>query len=341
MNLQDVINGNLVLTLDQLQGDAELLKQIEVKLNELSLLDDSKVDGIWDITTEKALLSFCNFAFLNNMTTMIFGQTFAKKLLEISPPLSIPKPEASVNLALSGSVGRGGANAKKDVEAVKNRLSDLGFSWVGRNGTMDAETIRTIELFQAIIDGNVNVFGVDGRIDVNGKTIKYLESAKAPRWQEMPNGSPAEGFKNFDNDQGDVHDFGTSWIVEVIQESARIYTASHRKSNPSSALIVTNNLSVARGGDTSIHATHETGLSCDILLPKKNGNFGGITFRSSEYDQDAMEAMLHAIREQKKYKINRIFFNDFTLAVKGLCTNLNDGGVHDNHAHIDILPPLI
>ena len=341
MKLQDVINGNLVLTLEQLQGDAELLKQIEVKLNELSLLDDPEVDGVWGTTTETALLSFCNFAFLNNMTTKIFGQTFAKKLLEISAPLSIPKPIASANLTLSGSVGRGGDNFKKDVEAVKNRLSDLGFSWVGRNGTMDAETIRTIELFQAIIDGKVNVLGVDGRIDVNHRTIKYLKSAKAPRWQEMPNGSPAKGFKNFDNDQGDVHDFGTSWMVEVIQEAARIYTASHRNSNPSSALIVTNNLSVARGGETSIHATHETGLSCDILLPKQNGTFGGITFRSSEYDQDAMEAMLSAIRKQKKYKINQIFFNDFSLVAKGLCTNLSDGGVHDNHAHIDILPPQI
>ncbi|AFY61796.1 hypothetical protein [Synechococcus sp. PCC 6312] len=339
MKLQDILNDNLVLTLEQLQEDTELLKQIETRLSELNLIDVSTVNGVWKTATETALSSFCDSAFLNNMTTKLFGRTFAKKLLEISAPLSIPQPIASINLNLSGSVGRGGDNINRDVAAVKNRLCDLGFSWIGRNGTMDEETIRTIELFQAIIDGKVNVLGVDGRIDVNGKTKKYLESAKAPRWQEMPRGSSREGFINFDNMQGDTHDFGTSWMVEVIQESARIYTTSHRNSNPNSALIVTNNLSVARGGDTPIHATHETGLSCDILLPKKNGTFGGITFRSIEYDQAAMEAMLRAIRKQNKYRINRIFFNDFSLVAKGLCQNLNDGGVHDNHAHIDILPP--
>lgn len=65
-----------------------------------------------------------------------------------------------------------------------------------------------------------------------------------------------------------------------------------------------------------------------------------ITFRDTDiYDQDAMEAMLRAIRGQNKFQIKQIFFNDFTLVTKGLCQNLNDGGVHDNHAHVDIVPP--
>jgi len=54
-----------------------------------------------------------------------------------------------------------------------------------------------------------------------------------------------------------------------------------------------------------------------------------------------MEAMLRSIRNQGKYRIKQIFFNDFSLVVKGLCQNLNDGGVHDNHAHIDIETPQL
>jgi hypothetical protein len=49
-----------------------------------------------------------------------------------------------------------------------------------------------------------------------------------------------------------------------------------------------------------------------------------------------MRAMLKAIRNQSKYAIKRIFFNDFTLITEGLCVAAPG---HDNHAHIDIIPP--
>jgi hypothetical protein len=340
MKLQDIFDNNLVITLDQLKGDSELVQQIESKLEDLNLLEVSEVDGVWKNTTEVALRKFCDLVFLNNMTTRIFGRTFAKKIIEMTASIPNAIPGTAAVLSLSGSVGRGGDNNPPDVLAVKNRLADLGFSWIGRNANVDGETIRTIELFQSIISGRTIVGGVDGVIDVNGATHKSLQSADAPRWQEMPNGSSAKGFVNHDNQQGDVHDFGTHWMVETIQEAAKIYLSNFRNTHPNAALIATNNLSVARGGNTSIHQTHETGLSCDILLPRKNGTFGGITFRDSVYDGDAMEAMLRAIKQNGKYRVKQIFFNDFTLAAKGLCQNLNDGGVHDNHAHIDIVPPL-
>lgn len=340
MKLQDIFNDNLLISLDELKNDSELIEQIEVRLKELGLLAASEVDGVWQDLTKTALIQFCNLAFLNNMATGVFGRTFAKKLIEMPGPIPNPThPAQATTIDLQGSVGSGGDNNAPDIEAVKNRLVDLGFSWIGRNSTIDNETIRTIKLFQAIISGRTIVDGVDGRVDVNGATHKFLEAANAPRWQEMPNGSSSEGFINHDNQQGDTHDFGTNWMVETIQAGAKLYLSNFHSSHPSAALIATNNLSVARGGDTPIHKTHETGLSCDILLPRKNGTFGGITFNDSRYDRDAMEAMLRAIRQQTKYKIKQIFFNDFTLVAKGLCQNLNDGGVHDNHAHIDIEPP--
>ena len=90
-----------------------------------------------------------------------------------------------------------------------------------------------------------------------------------------------------------------------------------------------------RGGITSAHATHQTGLSCDIRLPRKDGQSGSV-YTDSQYDRDAMRAMLKAIRNQSKYAIKRIFFNDFTLITEGLCI---DALGHNNHAHIDISPP--
>ncbi len=42
-----------------------------------------------------------------------------------------PSPSGSVKITLSGSVGSGGVNKAKDVKAVKKRLYDLGYTWVG------------------------------------------------------------------------------------------------------------------------------------------------------------------------------------------------------------------
>lgn len=235
-------------------------------------------------------------------------------------------------LALSGSVGLGGKNNPADVKAVKDRLTELGYP-VSRSNTIDAD-IKTIRLFQSIIKGDVRVGG-DGRIDVNGPTHKFLQALNAPKWMEMPKGAESEGFINFDNIQNDKHDFGTSWAVETIQEAAKHYIAEHKIINPGAAPIQTNNLSLQAGGDSPHHATHETGLSCDIRVPKRDGS-SGTTISSPDYDRDAMRAMLEAVRKQKAHSIRVIFFNDFSLSALGLCRPLAG---HDNHAHIDIVAP--
>ena len=333
--LREIHDDNLIITLDQLKNDSQLIRNIEIRLKDLGLISSDDVNGAWDNITETALKTFCQVVFLNSMTTGLFGRTFAKKIIEMPGPITTAKPNQAVTLDLKGSVGQNGNNNPGDVLAVKNRLVDLGFSWVGRNSNINSETIRTIRLFQSIINGRTVVSG-DGRIDVKGFTHKFLQAANAPRWQEMPNGSSSEGFINFDNIQRDTHDFGTDWMIEMIKAAGKLYLTNHRNTNTNAALIATNNLSVERGGDSPFHATHESGISCDIVLPRKNGTSGGITHADSRYDQNAMRAMLQAIRGQNEFKIKQIFFNDISLITEGLCQSLIN---HDNHAHIDIVPP--
>ena len=243
-------------------------------------------------------------------------------------------PPFAVNLDLSGSAGQGGKNESQDVLAVKSRLADLGYPVI-RDTIVNSDTIAIIKLFQSIIKGETTIVG-DGRIDLNGSTLKFLQAANAPQWLEMPKGAASEGFINHDERQGDNHDFGTNWMVETIQAAAQIYLTTYLSSHPSAASIQTNDLSKPKGGPTPVHATHQTGLSCDLRLPRKDGQAGGIVFSDSRFDRDAMRAMLQAIRNQNKYKIKRIFFNDFTLITEGLCSNAPG---HDNHVHLDIIPP--
>lgn len=236
-------------------------------------------------------------------------------------------------LALSGSVGNEGVNNPADIKAVKERLAQLGFT-VTNNDKVDPTTTKSILLFQSIINGHVRLRG-DGRIDVDGPTHLFLQALNAPRWMEMPKGSKSEGFINHDNIQNDKHDYGASWTVDVIREAAKLYLVEYKSRNPDAALIQTNNLSLPTGGDSPHHATHETGLSCDIRLPKRDGS-SGTTIFSSDYDRDAMRAMLEALHRQKEQSIRVIFFNDSSLVALGLCKRL---ARHDDHAHIDIAAP--
>jgi hypothetical protein len=336
LTLQKIYNDDLVVTLDELKHDQDLVKQIEVRLRELALLENTEVDGAYTAATEQALKQFCDAAFLNNLDIKRFGRTFAKKLIEMPSPLSIPTASRAVTLNLTGSVGDGGNNHAADVLAIKNRLADLGFQ-AARNTTIDSDTIHTIRLFQSAIGGFTIIDSslVDGRIDVNGATQQFLEAANAPRWQEMPIGSSAEGFLNHDHVQRDVHDFGTDWMIDTLKGAAALYRSTHLTANPGAALLTTNNLSIARGGQSPYHATHQTGLCCDLLLPRKDGTAGAIVVSDPAYDRNAMRAMLISLRQQK-YKISQILLNDFTLRAAGLC-HFAPG--HDNHAHIDITPP--
>lgn len=238
---------------------------------------------------------------------------------------------------LQGSVGQNGVNNQADVIAVKNRLIALGFDWLApATATVGPLTIKTIKLFQAIKNGldvvnNQN----DGLIEVNGATHRWLQAANAPQWQQMPLGSAAEGFFNSEvADGSDNHDFGTAWLAATIHAAGARYRDDFRAAHPNAALLTVNDASKPQGGDTPAHAGHETGLVCDIRLPRTDGGVGGITTTSATYDHAAMRAMIVAFRSQPL--ADRIFLNDQQLINEGLCRHLSG---HDNHAHFEINPP--
>ncbi|HEX7313355.1 MAG TPA: peptidoglycan-binding domain-containing protein [Pyrinomonadaceae bacterium] len=241
------------------------------------------------------------------------------------PPVNIKK-----------SVGLGAVNNSADVKAVKARLIELGFDWLTADDIMGPTTVKAIKLFQAIKNGRNQVnLGSDGRVDPGGDTLKWLNADNAPRWIQMPQGSAAEGFHNHELEQtDDAHDFGTNWLADTLRATALAYKDNHLSANPKAALLTLNDFSLPQGGDTPMHATHESGLACDIRLPRKNGSTGGIEVTSASYDRKAMRAMIIAFRQQPQ--ASRVLLSDQVLVAEGLCMAASG---HANHAHFEIKPP--
>jgi hypothetical protein len=247
-----------------------------------------------------------------------------------------------IRFGLSGSVGKNGGNAATDVLAVRERLRELGFDWIAADAHgVDNTLIKAIKLFQAIVRGHHSVSGhrdVDGRIDVDGTTYRWLQAVNAPRWELMPEGSAAEGFTNIERaDPNDTHDYGTNWMADTIREAGAAYRQAHLTATPGAALLTINDVSLPQGGNTPDHSGHETGLDCDIRLPRTDGSApGNTTVTHALYDRDAMRAMLVAIRGTRLFA--RAFLQDPVLIGEGLC---QDVAGHRDHAHFEILPPEV
>lgn len=241
---------------------------------------------------------------------------------------------AQTGFTLSDSVGDGGTNNPADVRALKQRLVDLGFDWLMVDDTAGQPLETVISLFQSIKNGVDSVAG-DGRVDVPGDTYDWLRATNAPQWQLMPAGGAGTGFVNFErNDPGDDHDYGTDWMAETLTGAGTHYRDNYLNTHQNAALLTVNDVSRPEGGDTPDHAGHETGLAADLRLARTDGNTGGITWQSGNYDRNAMRAVLEAVRAQPLF--SRALFNDTTLIGEGLC--LQHSG-HDDHVHVDIAPP--
>ncbi|HBY77031.1 MAG TPA: peptidoglycan-binding protein [Cyanobacteria bacterium UBA11148] len=249
-----------------------------------------------------------------------------------------PTPLGSIVINLTKPVGFGVVNNNLgQVKAVKERLRNLGYDWVGNPNTVtiDTGTVKAIKLFQSIIAGRSTLAG-DGRIDVGGVTHRWLQAANAPRWLTMPPSDSTIGFVNYELEQtNDNHDFGTHWLADTILAIARDYQASYRNANSGAAPFAINDVSRPHGGDTPDHAGHETGLMCDVLLPRNDGQSGGINYWDSPYDQKATRALLKSIRKQKL--VRAVFFNDPKLMGEGLCVH---AAGHQHHIHFEINPPV-
>src|SRR5512136_2649124 len=99
MKLATLVKDSKVLDWQALGSDHELVSEIQKRLSEIGLLKQSKLDGTFDTLTQAAIIGFSQTVFLDNGNTGLFGPTFAKKLIELSPTVN-PDETSALEIAL-------------------------------------------------------------------------------------------------------------------------------------------------------------------------------------------------------------------------------------------------
>ncbi len=219
---------------------------------------------------------------------------------------------ARPNLVLSGSVGDRGVNRPDEVAAVRQRLRELGCTWIS-DGSSSAHLADTIRLLQSMVAGRTSVSG-DGRIDPNGKLLPWLNAANPPTWQRLAAGGIEQGFVCL-APQDRAH--GSTWLADTLAGAGRRYRAEFAAARTTAALItVVEAAPIAPLGTTG---GLETGLACELLLPT---------------DRAELHAIVAALRAQPLF--SQLWFDDDQLVGLGLSTRRTPP---DPRARLVISPP--
>jgi len=237
---------------------------------------------------------------------------------------------------LQASVGPGTANRPADVRLVQSRLRELGFP-VGRDGVMDVKTAKSLRLFEAIVAGTERATDVKGKLAPGSDLETRFFGEGAPKWVAIPSGGT--GWTNVDTDR---HGHGTDRLVSVINKAGEAYDTDYIAGDATKPLIMVNDASLAAGGDTRDHESHETGLDLDIRLPSTDGK--RTTTKARNFDQAATIAVIKSFAEQPE--VERVLVHGTKLLEEigkieePWARKVLDGGLkHNNHVHVDVSAP--
>jgi hypothetical protein len=189
-----------------------------------------------------------------------------------------------------------------------------------------------IRLFQSTTRGRDSLRSVDGRIDPDGLTHRWLNALNAPRWMRVPRGSAEEGFHcRAQVGLGDDHWWATDWLIDTVRDIAARY---HEMGEDQQVLRVLAASPLAGGGEDEAGTRSPNGLGVELALPTSVSMTRLATVGAEAYDRNATRRLLQAIWEQGS--IDAVYLADPELAGEGRCQQTSKA--HDRLI-VTIRPP--
>lgn len=124
--------------------------------------------------------------------------------------------------------------------------------------------------------------------------------------------------------------FGQPAVIRALQAIAAAWLRAH----PNGPYIDIRDISFQGGGPINGHVSHQKGIDIDILLVRKDGKQGAITFHDPSYSQSLTRELVELIHTNSVLPIQFILFNDPALRPR-----VRQWPKHDDHLHVRFVEP--
>lgn len=152
--------------------------------------------------------------------------------------------------------------------------------------------------------------------------LEILESDSRALFTRMPRSGP--GFDCYGYDSDGYHHYGRSSTIQAVKHVC----AQWAKKHPDAPRIGVGDISLADGGDTPSHATHEEGVDVDFSVVTNNGIEEASNWRHDNYSQSLTQDFVNLIQNNPVLAPRVILFNDPKIA------GVQYHAGHDDHLHV-------
>lgn len=152
--------------------------------------------------------------------------------------------------------------------------------------------------------------------------LKILESGSRALFTRMPQSGP--GFDCYGYGSDGYHHYGRSSTIQAVKHVC----AQWAKKHPDAPRIGVGDISLADGGDTPSHATHEEGVDVDFSVVTNNGKEEPSNWRHGNYSQSLTQDFVKLIQNNPVLAPRVILFNDPKIS------GVQPHAGHDDHLHV-------
>lgn len=171
-------------------------------------------------------------------------------------------------------------------------------------------------------DHNHDHTSCPANIEFTPEELEILDNNTRALFTQIPFDGP--GYECYGYDGDGWHHYGRSSTIQAIQYICEKWAKNH----PDAPRIGVGDISMANGGNTPRHASHEEGIDADFSVVTNNGKEEPSNWQAGNYSQKLTQAFVDLVENNPVLAPRVILFND--PQIKGV--QWHSG--HDDHLHV-------